>query len=130
MRGLPALEASPKLDRAAQAWNQWMVATGDFTHGSGFAARLSAAGYAWQTAGENIATGFATPRSVVEAWMASADHCRNILDPSFRDVGTGVTPAAVGTWASQPSTWTQDFGLSMGQGAPSANTAPQNGCPY
>jgi len=130
MHGLPALRVSAKLNDSAQNWNQWMVSTGNFTHGSDFAGRISAVGYDWQTAGENIATGFATPRQVVTAWMASPDHCRNILDPSFRDIGTGVTAAAVGTWATQPSTWTNDFGLLMSQKAPSSNTAPQNGCPY
>jgi uncharacterized protein YkwD len=128
--GLPDLKVSAKLNRSAQSWNQGMVASRNFTHGSNFAGRISAVGYNWQTAGENIATGFSTPRSVVGAWMASPDHCRNILDPNFRDVGTGESPAAVGTWATQPSTWTQDFGLVMSQNAPSHNTGPQNGCPY
>jgi uncharacterized protein YkwD len=128
--GLPSLKVSPRLNRSAQSWNQAMVADGNFTHGNNFAGRISAVGYDWQIAGENIATGFTTPESVVAAWMASPDHCRNILDPSFRDVGTGVTAAAVGSWASQPSTWTQDFGLLMSQNAPSGNTGPQNGCPY
>jgi uncharacterized protein YkwD len=128
--GLPSLKVSAKLNRSAQSWNQWMVGSGNFTHGSNFAGRISAVGYNWQTAGENIATGFGTPRAVVKAWMASTDHCRNILDPHFRDVGTGVSPAAVGSWATQPSTWTQDFGLLMSQNAPSRNSGPQNGCPY
>lgn len=128
--GLPTLKVSTKLNRSAQDWNQSMVASGNFTHGTNFAGRISAVGYNWQTAGENIATGFSTPRSVVNAWMASPDHCRNILDPSFRDVGTGVSPAAVGSWASQPSTWTQDFGLLMSQNALSRNSGPQSGCPY
>jgi uncharacterized protein YkwD len=130
MRGLPGLTVSAELNQSAQSWNQWMVSTGNFTHGSNFAGRISAVGYDWQTAGENIATGFATPRQVVDAWMASPDHCRNILDPSFRNVGTGVSYAAVGTWATQPSTWTQDFGLTMSQNPLSGNTGPQNGCPY
>jgi uncharacterized protein YkwD len=130
LHGLPGLEVSAKLNQSAQNWNQWMVSTGNFTHGSNFAGRISAVGYNWQTAGENIATGFATPREVVAAWMASPDHCRNILDPSFRNIGTGVSPAAVGGFASQPSTWTNDFGLLMSQNPPSGNTGPQNGCPY
>ena len=62
--------------------------------------------------------------------MASTDHCHNILDPSFRNVGTGETPSPVGGWASGPATWTQDFGLLMSQSAPSGNHGPQNGCPY
>lgn len=128
--GLPSLVVSAKLNRSAQSWNLAMVASGNFTHGTNFAGRISAVGYDWQTAGENIATGFPTPRSVVQAWMASPDHCRNILDPDFRDVGTGESPAAVGNWATQPSTWTQDFGLLMSQNPLSHNNAPQNGCPY
>jgi uncharacterized protein YkwD len=130
--GLPALATSHQLNRSAQGWTTAMVQSGRFTHGPGdaFASRISAAGYNWQTAGENIATGFPTPRSVVSAWMASPDHCRNILDPSFRDVGTGETGSAVGDVASGPATWTQDFGLRMSQSAPSHNEGPMNGCPY
>ena len=127
---LPALHASALLNRSAQNWTNVMVHTHRFTHGANFASRISAVGYAWRAAGENIATGFSTPRAVVTAWMHSPDHCRNILDPHFRDVGTGESPAAVGSWASQPSTFTQDFGLLMSQNAPSRNSGPQNGCPY
>jgi uncharacterized protein YkwD len=128
--GLPSLKVNQRLNRSAQSWNQAMINSGNFTHGANFAGRISAVGYNWQTAGENIATGFPTPRSVVTAWMASPDHCRNILDPSFHDVGTGETPQTVGGWATQPATWTQDFGLLMSQRAPSHNSGPQSGCPY
>ena len=47
------------------------------------AARITAAGFNSSAAGENIATGFATPHDVVKAWMASTGHCRNILAPTF-----------------------------------------------
>lgn len=129
-RGLPALSANSQLASSAQSWTTWMVANDQFTHGSDFASRISAAGYDWQMAGENIATGYDTPRQVVTAWMASTDHCRNILDPGFRDVGTGVVDAPVSGWASGPATWTQDFGLSMSETPLSTNTGPQSGCPY
>lgn len=105
-----------------------MVTSATFTHGSDFSARLTAVGYVWSSAGENIATGFATPRQVVRAWMGSPGHCRNILDPTFADVGTGVNSHRLGRYA--PSTWTQDFGLWMGHRNPSRNYAPQRGCPY
>ena len=62
--------------------------------------------------------------------MASTDHCRNILDPTYADIGTGVNAHAVGNFASGPSTWTQDFGLWVGHNSPSNNHGPQNGCPY
>lgn len=130
--GLPSLTVSSQLNSSAQSWNDTMVATGNFTHGAGtaFSDRISAAGYDWQTAGENIATGYPTPNAVVSAWMGSTEHCRNILDPSFRNVGTGETAAGVGSFGSGPATWTQDFGLLMSQSPLSGNTGPQNGCPY
>jgi uncharacterized protein YkwD len=130
--GLPSLTASPQLNNSAQGWSATMVATGNFTHGPGnaFADRISAAGYDWQDAGENIATGYPTPAAVVTAWMASPEHCTNILNPSYRNVGTGESPAAVGIFASGPATWAQDFGLLMSQSPLSTNTGPQKGCPY
>jgi uncharacterized protein YkwD len=127
---LPPLQASPDLDSSAQRWTDTMVSSDEFTHGSDFAARISAAGFHWSFAGENIATGFSTPAQVVRGWMASTGHCQNILNPSYADVGTGVSPHPVAGFASGPSTWTQDFGLWMGHGAPSHNGGPAAGCPY
>jgi uncharacterized protein YkwD len=132
-RGLPGLTVSVQLNSSAQDWTKVMVSTHIFTHGPGdaFATRISGAGYNWQDAGENIATGYLTPASVVRAWMASPDHCRNVLDPSYRNVGTGESPLAVGLpYSNLPATWAQDFGLLASQSPLSANTGPQNGCPY
>ena len=129
-RDLPPLRASRLLDRSAQSWTNAMVASDVFSHGPNFAARISAAGYVWRAAGENIATGFQTPRSVVNGWMASTGHCQNILNPTYANVGTGVSSHAVRGWASGPGTWTQDFALSMFKSPPSANWGPADGCPY
>lgn len=129
-RHLPPLHVSTLLNRSAQRWSDAMVATDQFTHGTNFGHRISAAGYAWRAAGENIATGFATPRSVVRAWMASAGHCEHILNPTYRNVGTGVNRHPVAGSASGGGTWTQDFALGIRQSPPSHNTAPMHGCPY
>jgi uncharacterized protein YkwD len=129
-RGLPALHENSLLDHSAQGWSNTMVATRSFTHGADFAARISGVGFNWSSAGENIATGFRTPRDVVNAWMASTGHCQNILSPSYSYVGTGVNRHPVASFSSDPSTWTQDFALQMGQSAPSSNWGPANGCPY
>jgi uncharacterized protein YkwD len=115
-RGLPALQANADLDHSAQRWTQVMVTHHEFTHGTDFAGRISAAGFRWSRAGENIATGYRTPASVVRGWMASTGHCENILDPGYRSVGTGVSPGAA--LPSDPGTWTQDFGLRLGQRPP------------
>jgi uncharacterized protein YkwD len=128
-RGLPGLRVSGRLNGVAERHTQAMVGSGVFSHGADFSLRFSQGGYNWRAAGENIATGYATPLSVVDAWMASPDHCRNILSPMFRDVGTGVAPGSIGG-DTGPGTWTQDFGLLMSQSAPSRNAGPENGCPY
>jgi uncharacterized protein YkwD len=125
--GLPVLRASKLLDSSAQGWTNRMVATGDFTHGSDFSARISAVGFAWSAAGENIASGFATPRAVVQAWMASTGHCQNILNPTYSRVGTGVNPHSVGGFGGG-ATWAQDFALPRGQRAPSSDWGPADHC--
>jgi uncharacterized protein YkwD len=128
--GLPALRENRRLNRSAQGWTNAMVSDGSFTHGSNFAARISAAGFHWGSAGESIATGYITPAAVVNAWMASTGHCQNILSPDYRYVGTGVRDASISGFNTLPGTWTQDFGLLLGQRAPSSNWGPANGCPY
>jgi uncharacterized protein YkwD len=127
---LPPLSASSLLNRSAQGWTNVMVSSDQFSHGTNFAGRISAAGYVWRSAGENIATGFSTPRAVVHAWMGSTGHCENILNPTFRNVGTGVSTRPVKGFATGIGTWTQDFALGMHSSPPSGNTRPMDGCPY
>ena len=125
---LPALREQPQLERSAQGWTNTMVLQNIFTHGTAFWNRISAVGYDWQVAGENIATGFSTPQQVVSAWMASPGHCRNILDPQYASVGTGISSLPVLSATSGPATWTQDFGLTMAQNFPSHNWGPADSC--
>jgi uncharacterized protein YkwD len=119
--GLPRLRESSRLDRAAQRWADAMVAADDLGHGSGPGAHVSSAGLRWSAVGENVASGFGTPRRVVAAWMASPGHCQNILDPRYREVGTGVNLHPVRGYASGPATWVQDFALAAGRRAASHN---------
>ncbi len=127
--GLPGLHVSQELNRSAQGWTNFMVRHNAFFHGSNWAARITAVGFHWVSAGENIAAGYSTPSQVVNAWMGSAGHCRNILAPVFSSMGTGVDPEGTGRMHNM-GTWTQDFGLRRGQNAPSRNWGPANGCPY
>jgi uncharacterized protein YkwD len=127
---LPKLISNSRLDRSAQGWTDDMVSHADFTHGAAFAERISAVGFDWSNAGENIATGFQTPNTVVAAWMASTGHCQNILSPVYREVGTGVADGMIAGASNVDGTWTQDFGLLMGQHSASADYGPAEGCPY
>ncbi len=106
--GCPELAVDQELTVASVRQAHYMAATGDFGHlgwrGSTFEARSRAAGYA-EPAGENIAWGFADAAAVVDAWMASPPHRRNILNCEARSFGAGVQRAADGTHY-----WTQVFG--------------------
>jgi uncharacterized protein YkwD len=78
--------------------------------------------------GENIATGYGTPRQVVAGWMASGGHCRNILSGQYTDVGTGVSAAPVSSYYAS-GTWTQDFGRPAGTQAPAGDAVATAVCP-
>lgn len=125
---LPALVASPKLDRSAQEWTNSMVGRDQFTHGGAFMDRISAVGFDWSTVGENIATGYETPASVVRGWMDSPGHCANILNPAYREVGTGVSAGRIRGVSSLSGTWTQDFGRLMSQRPLSGDLGPAEAC--
>ena len=129
-RGLPALRVDARLDRSAQHWSSSMVVSGDFSHGANFGARITAAGFNWSAAGENIATGYPTAKAVVGGWMASLGHCQNILSPRFAFVGTGIVPRGIRSLGTGGATWTQDFGLPLGWRQPSRDFGPAGGCPY
>lgn len=54
--------------------------------------RMTAAGYAWNAAAENLAAGQTDPEDVMFGpfgWMASSGHRANILSTSFREIGVG-----------------------------------------
>ncbi len=46
-------------------------------------ARVTATGYEWSVVGENIAAGYDDVDTVVQAWLDSPGHCRNIMDSRF-----------------------------------------------
>ena len=129
-RGLPRLRHSRLLIRSAQHWTNTMVRDRAFSHGSDFSARITAVGFNWSRAGENIADGYRTASGAVRAWMRSLGHCQNILTPVFREAGAGFDRgSAIGARAPR-GTWTLDLALGMHQRAYSENWKPAEGCPY
>ena len=51
--------------------------------------RVAAHRYRWRHLGENIAAGAKDVAEVMQDWLTSADHCDNIMDPGFSDMGVG-----------------------------------------
>jgi len=121
-RGLAALAPDGRLQRAAVAHGDDMVENLYFSHdgrdGSKPAERIRAAGYlasggAWRI-GENLAWGtgeLATPRAIMAAWMSSAGHRANILQPAYREIGFGVVAGNPATRAAVGATFVTEFGI-------------------
>jgi uncharacterized protein YkwD len=107
-----ALIMNSKLRNAARLHSQDMAANDYFSHtsldGRTFDERIWDAGYAGSgPLGENIAAGQSSPAAVVNSWMGSAGHCRNIMDPAFRAIGVGYAYDADATYRHY---WTLTFG--------------------
>lgn len=61
--------------------------------------------------GENIAAGYGTPDSVMDAWMHSSGHAANILSEYSWEIGVGYYK---GDNTKYKSYWVQDFGRQNG----------------
>ncbi len=110
-RGIPALKSNTKLRNAALGHTQDMACNNFIGHlgsdGSDPGDRITAAGYDYSTWGENVAAGYTSPSSVVDAWMDSTGHRANILNPSFTEIGIGYVYNSASTYGHY---WTTDFG--------------------
>lgn len=108
----PALNANAQLNQAAQGHASDMADRNYFSHtsqdGRTMADRINATGYRWSTIGENIAAGQATPEEVVSGWLSSPGHCRNIMNPAFRELGVSYVQGG-----SYGHYWVQNFGTSF-----------------
>jgi len=121
-RGLATLRANDRLQRAALAHGNDMVEHSYFSHagrnGSQPAERIRASGYlsnggSWRI-GENLAWGtgeLASPKAIMAAWMNSAGHRANILQPAYREIGFGVLAGNPASRGNGGATFVTEFGF-------------------
>ena len=69
--------------------------------------RVERAGYSWRSVGENIAAGYFSVESVMQAWIDSPGHCRNLMSPLFEEFGFGYVEGNANS--AYPNYWTQNF---------------------
>ncbi|HEV2059251.1 MAG TPA: CAP domain-containing protein [Solirubrobacteraceae bacterium] len=150
-RGLQPLATAPALEVAAQRHAADTIARNYLSHTAPSPApfgqeprdRAAAAGYpnghgnvsaSW-TVGETIFAGtedatqlYARPRAAIEAWMASAGHCRAILSPEFRHLGAGIerNPRPGASPESPASIW---YHWVLLLGVVGDQSSPGHGCP-
>lgn len=94
-RGLPALTRDGCADRPAREQAARMAAAGSLSH-QDLNGVLDACG--GTRAAENVGAGDVSPERLVELWMASASHRRNVLDPALTSLGSGAVRRADGRW--------------------------------
>lgn len=106
--GAKPLTLNKELSNVATTKSQDMINKNYFDHtsptyGSPFD-MMKQFGISYRTAGENIAMGQRTPAEVMNSWMNSEGHRKNILNPNFTELGVGIAKASNGQLY-----WTQMF---------------------
>ncbi len=90
-RGLKKLKLHTKLSKAAKIRAKELLK--EFSHtrpnGDDCFSVFDEIGLSYRACGENIAAGQGTPKSVVNAWMASSGHRANILSEEYTYMGLG-----------------------------------------
>ncbi|AQG79433.1 CAP domain-containing protein [Spirosoma montaniterrae] len=108
---VPALSLNTQLNAASDKHALDMATNNYFSHtgrdGSQPWDRMTREGYVWRAAGENIAAGYTTTRAVVDGWLRSPGHCRNIMSANFKDLGVGYAYSAGSTYRHY---WVTNFG--------------------
>jgi uncharacterized protein YkwD len=108
----PPVAWSDLLAMAAYLHSEDMATNQFFSHtgsdGSTPGDRIDREGYDWWTYGENIAVGYPTVSAVMQGWLGSDGHCRNIMNPAFGEIGAAY---AEGPYLGTPSApyWTSDL---------------------
>lgn len=120
--GLQALLPNSLLSKAAAAKAADMLANDYWAHNSPSGKTpwsfITAAGYRYVFAGENLARDFADSGSVVNAWMNSPSHRSNLLDKNFKEIGVAVADGKLG--GREGTLVVQMFGAGVSQIPPPA----------
>ena len=121
-RSLPPFKRVTALDQAARYHATDMGQDDYFSHDSydrvngslaqkcSWSARITSYYSSWNSLAENIAAGYSTPQSVMNAWMNSSGHRANILSTGNWEIGVGYYQGS----GSYGVYWVQDFGRRSG----------------
>ncbi|MBM7704311.1 CAP domain-containing protein [Metabacillus iocasae] len=101
-QGLKPLQLDKELSDVAREKSKDMKEKGYFDHnsptyGSPFD-MMKQFGIEYTAAGENIAKGQKTPEEVMDGWMNSDGHRKNIMNPNFTHIGVGYVDGEMPHW--------------------------------
>jgi uncharacterized protein YkwD len=116
-RGLPALQESPRLDRAARLRARAIKRCRQFSHtacGQPFGLAAAQAGYRGSI-GENLAWGngsLGSPGSIFATWLGSLPHRHNLFRPEWRQAGLARVRARRLFGVPNVTVWVLELGRS------------------
>lgn len=114
-QGIHELSWNDQLFEAAVSHSEDMAEKNYFSHtsldGRTFIDRISATGYSYSTAAENIGAGQVDAQAIFNSWMNSAGHRQNMLNAAYCDAGVGY---ASSTNAQYRYYWTLVLGKQSG----------------
>lgn len=91
-KGLSQLQVSGQLQGVARNWTERMVQDGQISHNPNLGSQVSGN---WTKLGENVGVGYDVD-GLMQAFINSPAHYRNLVDPEWNYVGVGVTMAGDG----------------------------------
>ena len=99
-KGLPSISVRKELQEAAIKHGKWMSSNQKMSHtgqgGSSVGDRVKDEGYRFTGVGENIAAGQTDVEKVMEAWMNSPGHRKNILNRKWLHIGAAAVRSSSG----------------------------------
>lgn len=101
---LPELTANSALTKAARQKAEAIFASQQFSHNFGakkFSQWIKEQGYQYAIVGENLAINFTASEPLLNAWLASPTHKKNILHQDYREIGVSVQTA---DWQGEQAT--------------------------
>lgn len=107
---VPALTWNDTLEHMAYNHSTDMAENDFFSHdgtGTDIVSRADDVNYVWASLGENIAAGQRSVGVVMQGWLNSPGHCRNIMSPNYTEVGAICVASDSSMY---PTYWTQNFG--------------------
>lgn len=102
MQAAPAVAWNRKLADAAELHSVDMAVHDYFDHasrdGKRVGDRVIAQGYHWKAIGENLAGGDGTVPRVLSGWLKSPDHCQNLMNPAYAEIGVACVRQPGSKW--------------------------------
>lgn len=115
-QGLSELVENEKLDKIAQDKANDMVRNNYFAHTSPVGINpwywFEKESYDYRYAGENLAINFLSVETQHKAWMDSATHRKNILNPKYQEIGVAIAAGEINGQTSIIAV--QEFGSRAG----------------